>query len=136
MTKYEGSCDCGDVKVTAEISDPSGGIICHCGECKLRYGPYNAVFAVPEDDYKVVSGKDSLKSWSYTGASGNPVPCSFCSNCGVNMFRKEATLPGLTVVIASTLKEGWESGKLRPTQSLLTSRALPWISEVGTFKNL
>lgn len=37
MTKYEGSCDCGDVKVTAEISDPSGGIICHCGECKLRY---------------------------------------------------------------------------------------------------
>lgn len=52
------------------------------------------------------------------------------------MFRKEATLPGLTVVIASTLKEGWESGKLRPTQSLLTSRALPWISEVGTFKNL
>ncbi|KAK9375672.1 Mss4-like protein [Lipomyces chichibuensis] len=128
MPSYNGSCDCGAIQFDAEIDQPDGAILCHCDECKIRYGAFCPVYAITK-------GKEYLKSWAYKGDSGEPVPCTFCSNCGTNLYRQPKPYAGNKIVIAGTLKQAWNSEELRPTASVYNSKKLHWFT-IDNFKNL
>ncbi|KAK9488414.1 Mss4-like protein [Lipomyces starkeyi] len=135
MPSYNGSCDCGAIQFEADIDQPDGAIVCHCDECKIRYGAFSPVFPVPDDKYKIIKGKEYLKSWAYKGDSGKPVPCTFCSNCGTNLYRQPQPFAGTKIVIAGTLKGAWNSEELKPTASVYNSKKLHWFT-IDNFKNL
>ncbi|KAK9478074.1 Mss4-like protein [Lipomyces japonicus] len=127
MTRFNGSCDCGAVNFNVELDDPAGAVLCHCDECKLRYGAFSVVYVVPESDLNFEEDW-SIKTWSYPGDSGNPVPCGFCSNCGVNIYRKPAPLKGSYVLLASTLKDSFNREVARPSGEVFTKKKLHWVS--------
>ncbi|KAK9468988.1 Mss4-like protein [Lipomyces arxii] len=135
MTKYHGKCDCGAVQFDAEIEDPSAAIICYCNACKVRYGAFCPVYQVPDDKFTLTSGADKIKSYTYTGDSGLPVPCSFCLVCGTNVFREPQFYTGKKVVIAGTLGEPWYNGELKPSMTVYENERLGWMS-AGDLKSL
>ncbi|KAK9471012.1 Mss4-like protein [Dipodascopsis tothii] len=131
MTTYTGSCDCGAIKVSAKIADPQGGVACHCGKCKSRYGVFCSVFVVPATDF-AIEDRSSLTSWAYKGDSGSPVPCYFCKTCGVNIYREPAPLKPNVVLIAGVL-DAWKEGKMGISASVCGDVAFPWV-DVTTIK--
>ncbi|KAK9450239.1 Mss4-like protein [Limtongia smithiae] len=136
MPTYTCSCDCGAVTAEVEIEDATKAIVCHCDECKLRYGTFCPVFPVADAKYTITKGADKLKTWAYAGASGNPVPCTFCSECGVNMYRKNVPMAGLTIVIASTLKEPWFKEEAVPALCVYEKNKFSWLGGVSAFQSL
>jgi hypothetical protein len=76
---YSGSCHCGKVKYEV-TSDLSTVIECNCSICS-RAG-YLLSF-VPADNFKLLSGEDSLSSYHF---NKNVVDHKFCKNCGVRSF--------------------------------------------------
>jgi len=82
--KYTGQCACGAVKFEFN-TDPTFTANCHCNDCKRASGGEMATFfAVPEDDFTLLSGKP--KAFHYIANSGNGLDRNFCTNCGARIF--------------------------------------------------
>ncbi|HET8935795.1 MAG TPA: GFA family protein [Polyangiales bacterium] len=76
---YSGSCHCGKVRYEA-TTDLSNVIECNCSICS-RAG-YLLGF-VPGDNFKLLSGEDSLSSYHFNKMK---IDHKFCKNCGVRSF--------------------------------------------------
>ncbi|KAK9468987.1 Mss4-like protein [Lipomyces arxii] len=131
MPTYHGSCDCDAVQFDAVIEKPAEAIVCHCNECKIRYGAFSTVYPVPDDKYTITKGEENLKSWSYAGDSGNPVPCTFCSICGTNLYREPVPFAGNKIVIVGTLKEPFFKEEIKPSGFVYGKAKLGWVSSTG-----
>ena len=81
-TTYKGGCHCGKVayEVTADLSKPV--ISCNCSICG-RKG--TLLSFVPSDDFKLLSGEDSLTSYRF---NRKVIDHLFCSTCGVTSFAR------------------------------------------------
>lgn len=84
---YQGSCHCGNVKYQVEL-DLSGPVLaCNCSMCG-RTGSLMAF--VPEAQFQLRSGEDSLSDYQF---NTKKIHHLFCSNCGVRSFAR-GTGPG------------------------------------------
>ncbi|KAK3723546.1 hypothetical protein LTR37_001798 [Vermiconidia calcicola] len=109
----QGQCHCGKTRFTAVLPLPrssgaTGHILCHCRTCRLLSGaPYTCNQIIAKEDLKIVEGSPSR--YTYTGASGKPVDCYFCSHCTSHVYREQAAMPGKVIVRTLLLQdsEGW-----------------------------
>lgn len=79
----QGSCLCGGIRF--EIRAATGPVeICHCNRCRKRSGAASlTMVTVLAEDYRLLSGKDLIKSYGAPILYAEPAYRSFfCSHCG------------------------------------------------------
>ncbi|MCP5425290.1 MAG: GFA family protein [Gammaproteobacteria bacterium] len=91
---YRGSCLCG--VVTYEIDGELGdGYFCHCSRCRKASGSaYAANARLLPNQFRVLTGQESLKSY-YHPASG--LTRKFCAECGSPIVSERSEPPMLAV---------------------------------------
>jgi hypothetical protein len=96
---HRGSCLCG--AVTYEINGEIGeGYFCHCKRCRKASGSaYASNARISPDQFKVLTGLESLKSY-YHQASG--LTRKFCAECGSPIV-SERSEPAMMAVRLGTL---------------------------------
>ena len=96
---HRGSCLCGTI--TYEIVGEIGsGFFCHCKRCRKASGSaYASNARISPDQFKVLTGQASLKSF-YHQATG--LTRKFCAECGSPIV-SERTEPAILVVRLGTL---------------------------------
>lgn len=120
--KYSGRCACG--AVTFEFDkEPDFVAHCHCLDCKRASGGEAATFfAVPEDDFTLLSG--SPKQHHYLADSGKGLARNFCAVCGSRLFTSDLeSFPGLVFVALGSLDR---PELIEPKLEMFTKRRLTW----------
>jgi hypothetical protein len=79
MSKYSGSCHCGNVRYEVQ-TDLADVISCNCSIC-ARAG-YLLTF-VPESQFELLSGQDSQSDYQF---NKKHIHHLFCKKCGVRSF--------------------------------------------------
>ncbi|UXR65443.1 GFA family protein [Bdellovibrio bacteriovorus] len=87
MQKHQGSCHCGKVKFEATGAF-NEVISCNCSMCQ-RKGTLLAF--VPETQFTLLSGADSLTDYQF---GKKKIHHTFCSTCGVTSFATGETPDG------------------------------------------
>jgi hypothetical protein len=120
--KYTGRCACGTVAFAFD-KDPEFIANCHCLDCKKASGGESATFfAVPEDDFTLLSG--SPKKFHYIAASGKGLDRNFCPDCGARLFSSNLeSFPGLVFVTLGSLDQ---PELIAPKVEMFTKRRLSW----------
>lgn len=92
---YHGSCHC--KAVTFDVSASIHLIVWNCN-CSICYMKKNYHFIVPEDDFKLLSGKDDLTEYRFNTKVARHM---FCKVCGVQAYYKPRSNPdGVAVTLA------------------------------------
>ncbi|OZA22668.1 MAG: aldehyde-activating protein [Hydrogenophilales bacterium 17-61-9] len=96
---HKGSCLCGAVKY--EITGSLGPVVyCHCSRCRKANGSaFAAVSPVVVEDFRIVKGQESLRSY-HTVADVHRV---FCGTCGSPIIGKRDSAPETVWVRIGTL---------------------------------
>jgi hypothetical protein len=115
-----GGCLCGAVRY--EISEDaifSGK--CYCEDCRKTSGTgHSSVVAVPEAGFSI-SG--ALTEYKKNGGSGQLMTRRFCPTCGSRVTASADVMPGVVMVVASTLDE---PELFKSQMSVFASRAPSW----------
>ena len=120
MTKFSGKCLCGNINYHGD-GEPMFAGNCHCTDCcKASGAGHMSLFAVPESAVEI-SGE--IKGYDIEADSGATVTHHFCPNCGVRIFNASTNMPGVKVIVASTLDD---PEFYKPALSVYASRALSW----------
>jgi len=121
--KYTAQCACGAVKFEFN-TDPTFIADCNCLDCRKASGGAMATwFAVPEDDFTLISGKP--KSFHYIADSGNGLDRNFCPDCGARLFSSNLQgFPGMVFVTIGSLDN---PGGIGPKLEMFTKRRLKWM---------
>jgi hypothetical protein len=125
--KYTGQCACGAVKFEFD-KDPGFVATCHCLDCKRASGGEAATFfAVPEDDFTLLSG--SPASFHYIANSGKGLDRVFCRECAARMYTINlGSFPGLVFVQLGSL-DNPES--IKPQVEMFIKRRLAWVTPLN-----
>ncbi|AGB72403.1 MULTISPECIES: GFA family protein [Rhizobium] len=120
--KYTAQCACGAVKFEFD-KDPEFIANCHCLDCKRASGGEMATFfAVPEDDFALLSGK--TRSFPYIANSGKKLERNFCPECGSRLYTSNLeSFPGLVFVQLGSLDH---PELIAPRLEMFTMRRLKW----------
>jgi hypothetical protein len=121
---YTGQCACGAVKYGFD-TDPGFVANCHCNDCKRASGGEMATFfAVPADDFTVLSGQP--KPFHYIANSGHGLDRNFCPECGSRLFTSNlGAFPDTIFVQLGTLdRPGME--RIAPQLEMFITRRLAW----------
>jgi hypothetical protein len=88
MIEVSGGCHCGAVRFTAKLPNaPVPALDCNCSVCSMT-GFMHVM--VPHEDFELLTGRGSLKSYKFgTGAADH----LFCSSCGVKSFYQPRSHP-------------------------------------------
>ncbi|CAI8034216.1 Centromere protein V [Geodia barretti] len=78
--KHTGGCHCGAVRFEVWAPATLDVIECNCSICYMKR---NAHFIVPEKDFKLLKGADSLTCYMY---NTHQAKHTFCRVCGVQSF--------------------------------------------------
>ncbi len=99
-TSYQGSCFCGEVKLTVTGAPAAMGY-CHCESCRhWSAGPINAFTLWPPAAVKVTEGEDKLGSYAKTDNSHR----KWCTQCGGHVFTDHPGM-GLIDVYAAVIPD-------------------------------
>lgn len=102
MAKLTGQCLCGDVKFEANGDIAMMGN-CHCTDCQQVSGsPFGTLVFMNESAVEI-SG--ALKTFDHKVESGNTLSKQFCTNCGSQMFGKNAARPKSLALRAGSINE-------------------------------
>jgi hypothetical protein len=77
--KYTGGCHCKKVRYEVEM-EIKNAISCNCSICQKRG---SLLAFVPEEKFKLLSGKDSLKDYQF---NKHIIHHYFCATCGILSF--------------------------------------------------
>ena len=117
MTKViKGGCKCGQVRF--ELSEPPiVGMICHCGGCFKRTGPYGGGMFARTDTLtitgEIIEGHD-------VGGTGMAIHTWHCAECKSAVGCRAEAVPMLRIIMAQALDDqadfvprfhNWVSGK-------------------------
>jgi hypothetical protein len=111
LKKYRGSCHCGKVTYEVDIDLGDRIVTCNCSMC----GRAGTVLAfVPTEQFKLLSGEDSLTDYQF---NKNVIHHLFCSTCGIKSFARGIG-PGGKEMRAVNVRclEGVELDALKITQ--------------------
>ncbi|MEL7543352.1 MAG: GFA family protein [Pseudomonadota bacterium] len=111
MTRVQGGCLCGDVRLVAAGAPLRVGV-CHCMDCRKHHGAFFHASAVYAEDQVTVTGEVA----SYEGRY-------FCPRCGSSVY---STSPGEIEVHLGSLDA---PDQFRPTYELWTERREVWLPE-------
>ncbi len=120
--KYNAQCACGAVKFAFD-KDPEFVANCHCLDCKKASGGEAATFfAVPEDDFALVSG--APKARHYIAESDKGLERNFCPRvwCQI-VHQRPGKLPRLVFVMLGSLDR---PELIEPKPEMFTKRRLKW----------
>jgi len=120
--KHTARCACGKIEFQFD-TDPTFVADCHCKDCQKASGGAMATwFAVPQDDFTLVSG--TPKSFHYVADSGNGLDRNFCPDCGARLFTSNLQgFPGLVFVMLGSLDQ---PDGIAPKMEIFTKRRLKW----------
>ena len=86
IQKYRGSCHCGAVKFEIESDFPEL-TTCDCSICRRK----NALMVkVHENQFKLLSGEDSLTEYRFHTMTARHF---FCKTCGIYPFHRKRVTP-------------------------------------------
>ena len=119
MSEFTGGCLCGAVRY--EGSDVQFGGDCYCTDCRKSSGTSHGSFMFMPADKLSVTGE--LTSFERHADSGNTVTAHFCPTCGSHIHEFNSAMPGMAVLLASTLDD---PEVYRPVVTVYTSRAPSW----------
>lgn len=111
MTKTEtftGGCHCGNVRYEVK-ADLSQTITCNCSICSKT----GAILTfAPAEDFKLLSGADSLSDYTF---NKHVIHHLFCKTCGIRSFAR-ATKPDGTEGVAVNVRclDNVDTGALKP----------------------
>ena len=114
MVTHRGGCHCGRVRFEVEAPAKIEVADCNCSMCnKLGY----LHLIVPAERFKLISGHDSLTTYTFnTGVAKH----HFCSVCGVKSFYVPRSHPDGISVNARCIDEGTiESMSVRDRKSVV-----------------
>jgi hypothetical protein len=80
MKKHTGGCHCGKVRYEVELDATKGGGRCNCSIC-TKVAQTGAM--VKPDAFKLMSGKDSVGTYSWGAKSSTRY---FCKECGIHCY--------------------------------------------------
>lgn len=118
-----GSCLCG--AVTFEIAATAGPMeICHCNRCrKLSGASAMTALGVRAEDFRIVSGRDSFRSYAAPILYAEPAYRSyFCDTCGSPLPPNDVTT-GYMEIPAGLLDD--DPG-IRPDKHIFVELLPPW----------
>jgi hypothetical protein len=93
MSRIEGSCHCGAVKVSVP-ADTFGVVACHCGDCQKLHGNFFAMLAA--DRAAVEWTGETHIQWYASSAKARR---SFCSTCGSRLAKDPGGSPKVLISI-------------------------------------
>lgn len=85
--KLAGGCHCGAVRFTAEVSPATELLDCNCSICR-RTGHLHLIVA--DEQFVLVSGRDSLISYRFGSGAAEHL---FCRTCGIKSFYRPRSHP-------------------------------------------
>jgi len=100
--RVSGQCLCGAVRYRGEAS-PQFQVKCYCVDCRKSSAAGHAAMMGFERDAISLSGE--TKEFHSKADSGTDVVRAFCPNCGAGIFSKNAAMPQLIFLRASTLDD-------------------------------
>lgn len=121
MSTENGSCLCGQFKLSFEREDAGSTLHCHCRDCRKVTGSGKAtIIVVPRDR---LQSEGELHTYQCVGSEGSHVTRAFCPTCGSQMMSWVEELPGMVFVKAGTLDD---SSWVKPAVSFWSDTAEPW----------
>ncbi|WP_140920608.1 GFA family protein [Limnobaculum xujianqingii] len=105
----KGSCLCG--AVTYQLDEPINQLFfCHCSKCRKATGTaFNSAALIHSDKFTLLTGKESLKSFSSTPG----VHRIFCGDCGSPLYSARDNQPE-----AYRLRIGTLDTPINPTEKM------------------
>lgn len=96
----EGGCHCGAVRYRARLSEGyASARRCNCSYCEMRGA---VALSVPLDGLEILSGEDSLSTYSFnTGTALH----HFCSQCGIYTHHRRRSNPNQYGLNAATIDD-------------------------------
>jgi hypothetical protein len=97
---YMGGCHCGAVRYEADIDLTQGTLKCNCSVCsKARAW----LVAVDGEDFRLLSGSDSLSDYQF---GARRIHHLFCKSCGIKSFGRGSGPDGkeFVAVLVSSLE--------------------------------
>jgi hypothetical protein len=85
--KLEGGCHCGAVRFRVVVR-AFEALDCNCSMCTKK-GYLHLI--VPPEDFELVSGKDSLSTYTFNTHTAKH---HFCKTCGIHAFYEPRSHPG------------------------------------------
>lgn len=87
MIRIQGGCHCGAVRFDADVPQAVEILDCNCSICSMT-GFLHLI--VPHENFRLLSGTDTLSSYRFgTGAAEH----LFCSVCGIKSFYQPRSHP-------------------------------------------
>jgi len=119
MTKISGSCLCGAVSYSGDVTIKMT-MNCHCTDCrKVTGAAYGTLLFMAEDEL-IISG--NLQSYHHKSDRGSDLTKLFCGTCGSQMFTRNSARPGLIGVRAGQIDQ---TDVVKPGANLFGDSAIP-----------
>jgi hypothetical protein len=128
----QGGCQCGTVRYEV-AGDPLMVVVCHCSDCQRQSGSaFGMSFIVARGSFRLLRGK--VKTFTRKADSGRAATCTFCPECGTQIYQEPDFLKDMVSVKPGTLDD---TSFLRPTLQTWVGRKHSWVSlpaDIPTFE--
>jgi hypothetical protein len=85
--RIEGGCHCKAVRFEADVAARAEVLDCNCSICSMTGFRH---LIVPHGDFRLLSGKGELTSYSFGTGAANHL---FCARCGIKSFYQPRSHP-------------------------------------------
>lgn len=118
--RVSGQCLCGAVRYAGD-ADPHFQVKCYCTDCrKTSAAGHAAMMGFPAD---AISISGEVKEFHSKADSGADVMRAFCPTCGAGVYARNAAMPQMIFLRASTLDD---PNLFAPQLVVYASRAPAW----------
>lgn len=118
--QVSGRCLCGAVRYRGE-AEPQFQGKCYCVDCRRTSATGHAALMAFPLDAIAITGE--VREFHAKSDSGNDVVRAFCPTCGTGLYSRNAAMPQLTFLRASTLDD---PSLFAPQFVVYASRAPAW----------
>src|SRR5262245_36380728 len=100
--RISGECLCGAVRYSGD-TEPQFQVKCYCTDCrKTSAAAHAAMMGFPKE---AISVSGPVKEYHSKADSGADVTRAFCPTCGAGIYARNASVPQLVFLRASTLDD-------------------------------